>query len=86
MLRVAGAAICGCLIASAVVVSLGQAQGQNQTPGGQAQGQPPAQAQRPRTRPQPRGACRGRYAADRQQSRVREVENGTIELGPLGKG
>jgi kynurenine formamidase len=44
MLRVAGAAICGCLIASAVVVSLGQAQGQNQTPGGQAQGQPAAQA------------------------------------------
>src|SRR6476469_6697547 len=39
MLRVAGAALCGCLIASVVVLSLGQAQGQNQTARGQAQGQ-----------------------------------------------
>jgi kynurenine formamidase len=39
MLRVAGAAVCGCVIASAVVLSLGQTPGQNQAPGGQAQGQ-----------------------------------------------
>jgi len=44
MLRVAGAALCGCLIASVVVLSLGQTQAQNQTPGGQAQGQAAAPA------------------------------------------
>src|SRR5215475_13046482 len=47
MLRVAGAAVCGCLIASAVVLSLGQTQGQNQTPAGQAQGQGQGQAATP---------------------------------------
>ena len=44
MLRVAGAALCGCLIASVVVLSLGQTQGQNQAPAGQAQGQAAAPA------------------------------------------
>jgi kynurenine formamidase len=44
MFRVAGAALCGCLIASVVVLSLGQTQAQNQTPGGQAQGQAAAPA------------------------------------------
>src|ERR1700752_1093554 len=46
MLRVASAAVCGCLVASVVVVSLGHAQGQNQAPAGQAQqGQPAGQGQ-----------------------------------------
>jgi kynurenine formamidase len=44
MFRVAGAALCGCVIASVVVLSLGQTQAQSQTPGGQAQGQAAAPA------------------------------------------
>jgi len=56
MFRVASAAVCGCLVASAVVVSLGQAAGQQNQ--GQTQGQAAGQGQG-----QGRGQGRGRGAS-----------------------
>jgi kynurenine formamidase len=82
MLRVAGAAICGCLIASAVVVSLGQAQGQNQTPGGQAQGQPAAQARGRGRGPSPEALA---AAGTRPTVSKAEYEKWKTELSNWGR-
>jgi kynurenine formamidase len=82
MLRVAGAAICGCLIASAVVVSLGQAPGQTPAPGGQAQGQPPAQARGRGRGPSPEALA---AAGTRPTVSKAEYEKWKTELSNWGR-
>ena len=82
MLRVAGAAICGCVIASAVVLSLGQAQGQNQTPGGQAQGQTAAPARGRGRGPSPEALA---AAGTRPTVSKAEYEKWKTELSNWGR-
>jgi kynurenine formamidase len=82
MLRVAGAAICGCVIASAVVVSLGQAPGQNPTPGGQSQGQSAAPARGRGRGPSPEALA---AAGTRPTVTKAEYEKWKTELSNWGR-
>src|SRR6478672_2260861 len=82
MLRVAGAALCGCLIASVVVLSLGQAQGQNQTARGQAQGQAAAPARGRGRGPSPEALA---AAGTRPTVSKAEYEKWKTELSNWGR-
>src|SRR5262245_30987776 len=82
MFRVAGVAICGCVIASAVVVSFGQAPGQNQTQGGQAQGQAAAQARGRGRGPSPEALA---AAGTRPTVSKAEYEKWKAELSNWGR-
>src|SRR5205085_914806 len=82
MFRVAGAAVCGCLIASAVAVSMGQTPGQSQAPAGQAQGQPPAQARGRGRGPSPEALA---AAGTRPAVSKAEYEKWKTELSNWGR-
>jgi kynurenine formamidase len=82
MLRVASAATGGFLIASAILVSLGHAQSQNQAPAGQAQGQAAGQARGRGRGPSPEALA---AAGTRPAVSKAEYEKWKTELSNWGR-